>query len=106
MSKGEDTFALHCKVHKLTPEREFRFHPTRRWKFDFAWPALKLAVEIEGGTWVAGRHSRALGFEADCLKYNCASLLGWTILRYTTRMVEAGNAIDDVLEVLGKKTPR
>src|SRR5260363_408002 len=48
------------------PQREYRFDAMRRWKFDFAWPNWKIAVECEGGIWTQGRHTRALGFEADC----------------------------------------
>lgn len=99
-SVGEETFALHCKAHRLEPEREYKFHPTRRWRFDFAWPEKKLAVEIEGGTWQIGRHQRAGGFSADCEKYNQAALLGWRTLRFTTAMVTEGTAIDAVLEIM------
>jgi very-short-patch-repair endonuclease len=102
MSKGEDEFALHCKLYKLTPEREVRFSLTRRWRFDFAWPAKKLAVEIEGGSWKIGRHQRPQGFTADCEKYNSAVLSGWRVLRFTTEMVLSGEAIDATLEALGK----
>lgn len=101
-SEGESLFAMHCKVHKLTPEREFKFHPERKWRFDFAFPAEKLSIEVEGGTWSNGRHSRGAGLEADCFKYNSGVLLGWRILRFTTEMVESGAAINDVLVALGK----
>lgn len=61
---------------------EYRFHPTRRWRFDFAyWPA-KVAIEIEGGVYSRGRHTRGSGFVADCEKYNAAAELGWTVLRF------------------------
>lgn len=85
-----------------TPEREHRFHPTRDWRFDFAWPALKVAVEVEGGTWVTGRHSRGSGFAKDAEKYNAAVGLGWFVLRYTTDMLEAdpSTIIDQVVGVL------
>jgi len=71
---------------------EHRFHPTRKWRFDAAWPALKLAVEVEGGAFVAGRHSRGAAFEADCEKYAEAAILGWTVLRVTPRHVRNGTA--------------
>jgi very-short-patch-repair endonuclease len=99
-SVGEETFALHCQVEKLRPEREWMFHPTRKWRFDFAWPDVKLAVEIEGGTWRGGRHSRGSGFDNDAAKYNAAVLLGWRVLRYSTGMVQSGIAINEVLEAL------
>jgi very-short-patch-repair endonuclease len=66
--------------------QEHRFSE-RKWRFDFAWPAKALAVELEGGSWVRGRHNRPQGFENDCEKYNAAALLGWRVLRFTTGMV-------------------
>ena len=73
--------------------REHMFHPVRRWRFDFAWPALMLAVEVEGATWAGGRHTRGSGFAKDCIKYNEAALLGWTVLRFTGAMVKDGQAV-------------
>ena len=62
-------------------QREYKFHPTRKWRFDFAWPKLKVALEIEGGIWAKGRHVNPQGFILDCEKYNEASSLGWVVLR-------------------------
>jgi very-short-patch-repair endonuclease len=98
---GEETFAMHCSAHRLRPEREFKFHPDRKYRFDFAFPDKKLGIEIEGGTWTSGRHSRGSGYDKDLCKYNSAARLGWMVLRYSTRMVTDGSAIDEVLEVLG-----
>jgi very-short-patch-repair endonuclease len=98
LSKGEEAFALHCRVEGLEPQREYTFHPKRKWRFDFAFPEPMIAIEIEGG--VNGRHQRIGGFVGDCHKYNSAALLGWRVLRYTTDMVMQGTAINDVLEML------
>jgi very-short-patch-repair endonuclease len=76
------------------PIREYKFHPTRRWRFDFAWPAYKIALEIEGGVWIRGRHTRGQGFTSDCQKYTEAALLGWMVLRVTPDMVNDGAALD------------
>jgi very-short-patch-repair endonuclease len=67
--------------------REYLFARPRRWRFDFAHPCTMVAIEIEGGTWVNGRHTRGSGFEADCEKYNAAAILGWRVLRFTTTML-------------------
>ena len=75
------------------PEREYRFHPKRKWRFDFAWPEIKAAVEVEGGIWITGRHNRGQGFIDDCEKYNEAALLGWTVLRFPGDWVADGQAI-------------
>lgn len=100
LSKGECAFELHCRAEKLHPLREYHFHPTRKFRFDFAFIAEKIGVEIEGGTWMAGRHSRGKGFEDDCRKYAEATLLGWRVLRFSTGMVISGEAINYVLEAL------
>lgn len=70
-----------------TPVVEYRFHPTRRWRFDYAWPALKLALEIEGGVWTRGRHTSPKGFLADMEKYNAAACLGWRVIRVTPKSI-------------------
>jgi hypothetical protein len=105
-SVGEQTFLLHCRANKisvidgLVMVMEYQFCE-RGWRFDFAWPWLKVAVEVEGGTMFGkSRHSRGAGFENDCSKYNRASIDGWIVLRYSTRMVISGIAINEVVEVL------
>lgn len=75
------------------PTLEHRFAPPRRWRFDYAWPDQRIALEIEGGTWSGGRHVRGRGYENDCIKYNQAVLLGWTVLRVTTSMLRDGRAL-------------
>ena len=79
----------------LNPEYEYRFHPPRRWRFDFAFPDKKVAIECEGGIFTNGRHTRGKGFAQDCEKYNQASLDGWVLLRFTGRMITDGTAFTD-----------
>ena len=74
------------------PQKEFLFHRRRKWRFDLAWPDLLIAVEVEGGIWVGGRHVRGEGYEADCEKYNEAQLMGWMVLRFTPGMIKRGKA--------------
>ena len=56
---------------------EHKFHPERKWRFDFAAPPAMVALEIEGGVWTRGRHSRGAGMIADMHKYNAAASRGW-----------------------------
>lgn len=95
-SYGEELFALHCKALSIDVVREYRFHEKRKWRFDFAIPALKIAVEIEGGTWGKSRHTTGSGFEKDCEKYNSATEFGWRVLRYTSKHVKSGEAINQL----------
>lgn len=94
MSAIEELFALHVRGSKIpVPEREFVFARPRRWRLDFAWPDRMVAVEVEGGTWTGGRHTRGSGFMEDCEKYANAAILGWTVLRVTSDHVRTGQAV-------------
>lgn len=72
------------------PVAEYRFHPTRHWRFDFAWPARGVAVEVDGGQWKAGggRHNT----DADREKLNTAAALGWRVLRFSRAWLETDPA--------------
>jgi very-short-patch-repair endonuclease len=63
------------------PVAELQFEPLRRWRFDYSWPEAKIALEVEGGIWSGGRHTRGKGFIGDRAKYNHAARLGWRVLR-------------------------
>ena len=69
---------------------EHRFHPTRRWRFDYCWPELKIAVEVHGGEHSNGRHTRGGGFTGDREKMNEAAIYGWTVLEVTSAQVRSG----------------
>ncbi len=103
MSEIEEAFAFQLKALKIKGwVREHKFHPMRRWRLDFGWPNQKFGLECEGGMWTRGRHTRPLGFENDCEKYNEAILLGWQILRVTGRQVASGKAVDWVERMLNQ----
>lgn len=72
----------------VIPETEVKFHPIRRWRFDYAFPEKKLAVEIDGGLWQYGRHNRASGRIKDMEKENAAAVLGWRILYFTPQQAK------------------
>ena len=107
MSKSdlEATFAFQLRAFGVPePEREYMFAKEamgRRWRWDFCWPSHMLAVELEGGVWSRGRHTRGAGFIADCEKYNAATLLGWRLLRFTRQSVDDWSGAEMVAEMLG-----
>ncbi|MBE3139168.1 MAG: hypothetical protein IMZ53_01140 [Thermoplasmata archaeon] len=72
------------KSEKMKPQTEYKFHPFRKWRFDFAFPEILFALEIEGGVWSKGRHTRGTGFIGDIDKYNEATMMGWRVLRAGT----------------------
>lgn len=89
--RHEDAFAAWwARLHPTQPEpeREHRFAPPRRFRFDFAWVEQRVAVEIDGGTWVGGRHSHGKGYERDCEKSALAAANGWRVLHLTPGMLE------------------
>lgn len=105
-----------------TPEAEYRFGAEaaggpgkglrrrleaaglKDWRFDFAWPDLMLAVEVEGGAWVGGRHTRGKGFVEDLKKYQEAQRLGWTIYRTAGELIKTGEAVQTIKELILAKT--
>ncbi len=89
------------------PERQALFHPTRKWRADFAFRNLGsrlygmgYLVEVDGGTWNGGRHTRGAGYEADCDKLNEAMLQGWRVLRVTGAHIKSGQAIEWIKRAL------
>jgi very-short-patch-repair endonuclease len=87
----EQQFALAWRViHGQPYQAEHKFCAARKWRFDFAWPAQKVAVEVEGGVWSKGRHTRGSGYIGDCAKYNTAALDGWRVIRL------AGDMVNDI----------
>lgn len=93
MSALEKKFSLYWLAlngPKLTPE--FKFHPKRRWRFDFAHEASNIAVEIEGGTFGGkSRHTTGTGYAKDCEKYNEALFEGWVVFRLTGKQITVPN---------------
>lgn len=59
------------------PAAEHRFHPERKWRFDWAWPAYWTYLEVDGGIWIAGGHCRGAQVKKDWEKRNAATALGW-----------------------------
>jgi very-short-patch-repair endonuclease len=77
---------------------EYRFHPVRRWRFDYCIPHLKIAIEQEGAVWTSGRHTRGSGYVKDMEKYNTAAAMGYTVLRFTPQQLMSTQALDLIKE--------
>ena len=86
------------------PVREHRFHPVRRWRFDYAWIEHKVALEVEGGVWTGGRHTRGTGFVADIEKYNAAVVAGWRVVRVVPGKLCASATVGMLESLLAKKS--
>jgi len=98
----ENRIAIALRIAGYNAEREYRFHPERKWRFDFALPNQKVAIEFEGGIFMNGGHNRGIIYASNCEKYNAAVLLGWKVLRYTVKDLEKKNGEYKVVEDLQK----
>ena len=79
---------------------EYKFHPVRRWRFDIAIPAHKLAIEVQGGIYIHGRHTRGNALEDEYAKINTAVAMGWRVLFATTRLISSGAIVDFVKTII------
>jgi very-short-patch-repair endonuclease len=85
---------LICRALGLPfPVAEFRFAMPRKWAFDFAFVEQRVALEVQGGIWTRGRHSRGKGQEGDMEKLNAAQALGWRVLWVSPAMLQDGRAL-------------
>lgn len=92
-SNLELEFETLARILELPPYvREYKFMKSRKFASDFAWPELRILVEVEGGTFMGGRHTRPIGYAKDCEKYNYAAMMGWKVLRFTAPMLRDGRA--------------
>lgn len=95
-SEGEVTLARDLRALKIGFEQEYKFHPERNWRADFLITGSKILIEVEGGIWSGGRHTRGKGFIADMEKYNAAAVMGFKVLRFDTQQVKSGLAIRQI----------
>lgn len=100
MSAGEEALALHLDAVGIPYEREYRFAPPRRWRFDF-YVGTGLAVEVDGGSWNGG-HRRGAQADAECEKMNEALFAGYDVLHFTPAMVNSGEALKTIERALGR----
>ena len=100
-SEGEAKLASDLKALRINFEQEYKFHPKRQWKADFHMTGTKILVEVEGGIWTGGRHTRGKGFINDMEKYNAATVLGYQVLRFSTEQVKSGLAVRQIEKMMG-----
>src|SRR5262245_18906352 len=88
---------------ELVPE--YKFHPGRRYKLDFAIPGIRVGIEVEGGIWLdgGGRHNRAEGFIKDCRKYNFLASMGWTVFRLPEPLINDPDHLEMIIKFIERK---
>jgi very-short-patch-repair endonuclease len=82
---------------------EYRFHPVRKWRYDFAHISSKVAVELQGGIWSGGRHGRGYGIVGDYEKMNESQFCGWTVIQLSSKQITMENA-EKILELINKRS--
>ena len=100
-SVGESELIIQLKALKIEFEREFKFHPKRKWRADFHLVEKMILVEVEGGIWSGGRHTTGKGYLGDMEKYNAATVMGYQVLRFSTEQVKSGLAIQQIEKMVG-----
>lgn len=100
------------------PEVEYKFHPTRKWRFDFAWSGFraldgtwytdfdsmadkKVALEVDGGIWIQGGHNRGAQIKATWEKENEAQCMGWRILKCEPKDLCTMDTVNLIRRALG-----
>lgn len=98
-----------------TPELEYVFSPPRRWRWDFAWPTIMdelgppvvmggVAMEVQGGIFIQGRHSRGAALIKEWEKLNRAAVLGWRVLYCQPKDLCTLDMVNTIKEALGLKS--
>ena len=95
-SVGEAALIQQLRALKIEFVQEFQFHTSRKWRADFHIKNTKLLIEVEGGIWSGGRHTRGKGYLGDMEKYNTATMMGFQVLRFSTEQVTSGFAIKQI----------
>jgi len=96
-----DQFTMLIKsLYGIEVTKEHPFHPKRKWRFDYAIISQKIAIEVEGGVFTQGRHTRGKGFMGDMEKYNQAVVLGWRLLRVTPSTLHSVKTLELIKQLL------
>ena len=103
MTQLEQDMAFQMRAYKISDlfEREYRFHPTRKWRLDFAYVEKKIGIELQGG--IFGRksgHNTGVGIRNGMGKLNEAQRLGWRVFYFYVDDVKSGKAINFIIEIL------
>lgn len=94
-------FLTWLKVRGLpAPIPEYRFHPTRKWRFDYCWVAQKVALEEQGGLFIGGRHSRGAALLGEHEKLNAAAVLGYRVTFSTPQTIQSREMLDTLKALL------
>jgi very-short-patch-repair endonuclease len=107
MSKPNHVFFAACKVRGIPePVTEHRFHAVRKWRFDYAWPQYRVALEVDGGIFTGGKHGRGAGIAKDHEKANYAAAMGWLLIRVQPKHLNLEVTAQFIKAAIAANTPR
>lgn len=104
--RQRDERALLAAVEQATQlvgVQEHRFHPERKWRLDLAWPEVMVALEVQGGLFVQGKHGRGEGASRDHEKLNEAQLSGWIVIQCQPREIASEQVREWVLRAIARQ---
>ena len=106
MSALEDELYFQMQAIGLEPIREYPAILGRKFRFDFALEEPMILIEVQGGTWSAGKmaHNSGTGIRRDCVKLNLAQLAGWKVLQFTSDMIRDGEALATLEKFMERDT--
>ena len=100
VSVGEAILCNHLDALKIEYEQEFKFHAVRKWRADFRLIKYPVLIEVEGGVFVNGGHSRGKAYTNNCEKYSAMAIDGWFVIRATTDQVKSGECVKWIEEII------
>ena len=110
-STGELLLEQQLRQAGIPFEREYAFVPGRKFRADFlvwdvpgpGWATHRVLVEVDGGAWISGRHTRGSGFEKDAEKASLAAINGYRVIKCVPSQVEDGTCLAWIEQALGRK---
>ena len=105
MSKtSKDKQRLEAYPHRYADQydlrSEYKFHPVRKWRFDWVLMEPMIAVEFEGGVFLGRGHTGGVIYGQNCEKYNTAQIMGWCVIRLTASMIKEHHWIHAVRSII------
>lgn len=103
MTKARDDLDLYVDNLGFGPwEREYRFLADRKFRFDLALPAIRLAIEYDGIH--GGAHGSINGVLRDSEKLNLAQINGWMIIRVNAKTIQSGQAFTWIEQAVAQRS--
>jgi very-short-patch-repair endonuclease len=94
---------LDNSVHGYVPEYVFdKNYGKRNFRSDFAILKYGVLLEAEGIGGYKSRHTTMVGYSNDTEKYNLISILGFSLLRYTTLTDDPDKITSDIDKLINR----